>query len=44
MKAMPRMWLDYAKFLGKQKKISKTRKIFDRALQNLPVTQHHLIW
>jgi pre-mRNA-splicing factor SYF1 len=24
--------------------MTKTRKIFDRALQNLPVTQHKLIW
>ena len=44
MKAMPRIWLDYAKFVGKQKQISKTRKVYDRALQNLPVTQHHIIW
>jgi len=44
MKAMPRIWLDYAKFLGKQKLITRTRRVYDRALQVLPVTQHQLIW
>lgn len=41
---MPRMWLDYARFLMDQKKIIKTRHIFDRALMSLPVTQHEKIW
>jgi len=44
MKAMPRIWLDYAKFLGKQQLITRTRKTYDQALKSLPVTQHQLIW
>ena len=41
---MPRIWIDYAKFLAKQKHITKTRQIYDRALQTLPATQHGQIW
>lgn len=41
---MPRIWLDYARFLIEQRKIIKTRHIFDRALMSLPVTQHEKIW
>jgi len=41
---MPRIWLDYARFLIDQKIITKTRHIFDRALMSLPVTQHEKIW
>jgi pre-mRNA-splicing factor SYF1 len=41
---MPRIWLDYARFLIEQRKITKTRHIFDRALMSLPVTQHEKIW
>lgn len=44
MTKMPRIWLDYTKFLNKQKLISRTRKAYDRALLALPVTQHQLIW
>lgn len=41
---MPRIWLDYCKFLGRQQLISKTRETYDRALNSLPITQHNLVW
>lgn len=44
MHKMPRIWMDYCTFLTDQGKITRTRKVFDRALRALPVTQHHRIW
>lgn len=44
MHKMPRIWMDYCTFLTDQCKISRTRKVFDRALRALPVTQHNRIW
>ena len=44
MHKMPRIWLDYAKFMAQQGFISRTRRLYDRALQSLPVTQHTMIW
>jgi len=44
MHKMPRIWIDYVKFLTKQQKITKTRRVFDRALRALPPTQHDRIW
>jgi pre-mRNA-splicing factor SYF1 len=44
MHKMPRIWFDYAKFMASQGHISRTRRIYDRALQSLPITQHALIW
>ena len=41
---MPKIWLDYAKFAADCQKVTMTIKIFDRALQTLPVTQHKLVW
>ena len=41
---MPRIWIEYCRFLMDQKLITKTRHIFDRALMSLPVTQHEKIW
>lgn len=42
---MPRIWLDYAKFcFEEQKLVTHTRRIYDRALMALPVTQHKRIW
>lgn len=38
MNKMPKIWLDYAKFLSKQHLITETRKVYDRALISLPVT------
>lgn len=44
MHKMPRIWIDYCKFLVEQRKITRTRRIFDRCLEALPVTQHDRIW
>ncbi|GAB6022007.1 Pre-mRNA-splicing factor SYF1 [Chamberlinius hualienensis] len=44
MHKMPRIWIDYCEFLVDQRKITRTRKAFDRALRALPVTQHNRIW
>ncbi|KAI4466206.1 pre-mrna splicing factor [Holotrichia oblita] len=44
MHKMPRIWMDYCSFLTDQCKITRTRKVFDRALRALPITQHHRIW
>jgi pre-mRNA-splicing factor SYF1 len=41
---MPRIWIDYLKYLTAQRYITKTRRAFDQALLSLPVTQHHRIW
>ena len=39
MNKMPKIWLDYAKFVGKYcGEVSLTRSIYDRALIALPVT------
>ena len=44
MYEMPRMWLNYTRFLFRQGLITKTRQAYDRALLKLPVTQHERIW
>ena len=44
MHKMPRIWLDYCKFLMTQCELTKTRRTFDRALQALPITQHGKLW
>lgn len=44
MHKMPRIWMDYCTFLTDQCKMTRTRKVFDRALRALPVTQHNRIW
>ena len=45
MNKMPKIWLDYAKYLSKEcGSVSQTRKVYDRALASLPVTQHQMIW
>ncbi|KAJ1958997.1 pre-mRNA-splicing factor syf1 [Dipsacomyces acuminosporus] len=41
---MPRIWIDYLKFLTKQPDPTNTRRAFDRALRALPITQHDRIW
>lgn len=41
---MPRIWIDYLEFLLQQTYVTKTRLTFDKALQSLPVSQHHRIW
>jgi pre-mRNA-splicing factor SYF1 len=44
MHKMPRMWLYYLEHLMGQKLLTRTRRIFDRALCSLPITQHDRIW
>lgn len=41
---MPVIWEMYLGFLLRQPQVTKTRRIFDRALRALPVTQHNRIW
>uniref|UniRef100_A0A0N5BZ31 Pre-mRNA-splicing factor SYF1 n=1 Tax=Strongyloides papillosus TaxID=174720 RepID=A0A0N5BZ31_STREA len=41
---MPRIWIDYCIFCTARGSITHTRKVFDRALQSLPIKQHRLIW
>lgn len=40
----PRIWMDFCETLMAQKKITRTRRTFDRALRALPITQHNRIW
>jgi len=44
MHKMPRMWLDYCALLVRLQKGTAVRRAFDRALQALPITQHHRMW
>ncbi|OQV15649.1 Pre-mRNA-splicing factor SYF1 [Hypsibius exemplaris] len=44
MHKMPRIWVEYCAFLLNQAKLTRTRRVFDRALRSLPVTQHARIW
>uniref|UniRef100_A0A6N2KZ98 Pre-mRNA-splicing factor SYF1 n=1 Tax=Salix viminalis TaxID=40686 RepID=A0A6N2KZ98_SALVM len=44
MHKMPRIWVMYLQSLIRQKLVTKTRRVFDRALCALPVTQHDRIW
>ncbi|KAJ1765993.1 pre-mRNA-splicing factor syf1 [Coemansia sp. RSA 1813] len=41
---MPRIWLDYLSFITKQPDVTVIRRVFDRALRALPVTQHLKVW
>ncbi|KAJ1721029.1 pre-mRNA-splicing factor syf1 [Coemansia erecta] len=41
---MPRLWLDYCGHAVRQADVSRARRVFDRALRALPVTQHVRIW
>jgi pre-mRNA-splicing factor SYF1 len=44
MHKYPRIWIEYCTFLMKQPNITQTRRVFDRALQALPIMQHVRIW
>ncbi|KAI0988526.1 hypothetical protein GJ496_004479 [Pomphorhynchus laevis] len=44
MNKMPRIWITYVEFLMSQCKITKCRRVLDRALKSLPITQHDRIW
>ncbi|GMT04351.1 hypothetical protein PENTCL1PPCAC_26525, partial [Pristionchus entomophagus] len=41
---MPRIWLEYCEIMMKRGVITETRRVFDRSLRALPVTQHMRIW
>lgn len=41
---MPRLWIDYATFLMRQRRITLTRQTLDQALRVLPLTLHERIW
>ena len=44
MHKMPRIWELYLRFLTDQRRLTRTRRTFDRALAALPVTQHDRLW
>eukprot|EP01038_Epipyxis_sp_PR26KG_P008910 gene8910-12018_t len=44
MNKMPRIWIEYCEFCIAIHKGSDTRRLFDRALQSLPITQHSELW
>lgn len=41
---LPRLWLMYASFLMRQRRITRTRKLLDASLKSLPISQHDRIW
>ncbi|KDO33541.1 hypothetical protein SPRG_19174 [Saprolegnia parasitica CBS 223.65] len=41
---MPRIWLNYTALLRTLRLGTATRRVFDRALRALPITQHKRIW
>ena len=44
LSTMPRLWIMYIEFLISKRAISHTRRVIDRALRALPVTQHEVVW
>eukprot|EP00038_Savillea_parva_P026092 m.51348 g.51348 ORF g.51348 m.51348 type:complete len:862 (+) comp7299_c0_seq1:235-2820(+) len=44
MHKMPRIWIDYLKYITAQRYVTSVRRAFDQALLSLPVTQHNRIW
>jgi pre-mRNA-splicing factor SYF1 len=44
MAKYPVFWILYARFLFAQGKVTATRRLLDRALSALPVTQHTRLW
>uniref|UniRef100_A0A915EKA3 Pre-mRNA-splicing factor SYF1 n=1 Tax=Ditylenchus dipsaci TaxID=166011 RepID=A0A915EKA3_9BILA len=41
---MPRIWIDYCNLQVRRGQICETRRVFDRAIRALPITQHMRIW
>uniref|UniRef100_A0A183CDC4 Pre-mRNA-splicing factor SYF1 n=1 Tax=Globodera pallida TaxID=36090 RepID=A0A183CDC4_GLOPA len=41
---MPRIWIDYCTLMMRRGLITETRRVFDRAVRALPITQHMRIW
>lgn len=44
MHKMPLIWIEYIKVLNNNGNIVETIRIFNRALQALPISQHELLW
>nr|CAD1827711.1 unnamed protein product [Ananas comosus var. bracteatus] len=44
MHKMPRIWLMYLTSLTEQRRVTRARRAFDRALRSLPVSQHARVW
>nr|CAD1827713.1 unnamed protein product [Ananas comosus var. bracteatus] len=44
MHRMPRIWLMYLASLTAQRRVTRARRTFDRALHSLPVSQHARVW
>ena len=44
MMKMPIIWIDYIQFMIEQNSIINTKKIFNIALQVIPITQHKRLW
>nr|CAD1827747.1 unnamed protein product [Ananas comosus var. bracteatus] len=44
MHRMPRIWLMYLASLTAQRRVTRARRTFDRALRSLPVSQHARVW
>jgi len=44
MMKMPIIWMDYIQFMMEQNSITKTKIIFNKALQAIPITQHKKLW
>lgn len=42
--ACPAIYLLYGQFLRVQNQVTRARQLYDRALVNLPITQHMMIW
>lgn len=41
---MPRVWMMYCKYIQMLPDVSEIRRVYDRALRALPLTQHERIW
>ena len=44
MMKMPIIWINYIQFMMEQNSITKTKIIFNKALQSIPITQHKKLW
>ncbi|KAJ0411750.1 hypothetical protein ATCC90586_006709 [Pythium insidiosum] len=44
LSTMPRLWLDYLAHLQQLQRVTASRRVLDRALRALPVTQHARVW
>ncbi|KAJ2162772.1 pre-mRNA-splicing factor syf1 [Coemansia sp. RSA 552] len=41
---MPVLWMEYCRLAARQPDVTVARRVFDRALRALPVTQHGRVW